>query len=156
VPQSATLIVNINTQQQTSCTNLDCLSTNKLLPMIRNQTNYLFCECCSRCRFQPYDCVIIYQTNWNTVVKYVQTRRDSYNNTRNQWHSRKGEGGTSPSNHVQTRPRQVLGFSQTRGVFLSPLDPDPTTYTVSQKKQDTKLLPITLPNIGRFTKFFHC
>ena len=24
------------------------------------------------------------------------------------------------------------------------------------KKQDTKLLPITLPNIGRFTKFFHC
>ena len=29
-------------------------------------------------------------------------------------------------------------------------------YTVSQKKQDTKLLPITLPNIGRFTKFLHC
>jgi len=24
------------------------------------------------------------------------------------------------------------------------------------KKQDTKLLPITLPNIGRFSKFFHC
>jgi len=29
-------------------------------------------------------------------------------------------------------------------------------YTVSQKKQDTKLLPITLSNIGRFSKFFHC
>jgi len=29
-------------------------------------------------------------------------------------------------------------------------------YTVSQKKQDTKLLPITLPNIGQFSKFFHC
>jgi len=29
-------------------------------------------------------------------------------------------------------------------------------YTVSQKKQDTKHLPITLPNIGRFSKFFHC
>ena len=29
------------------------------------------------------------------------------------------------------------------------------TYTVSQKRQDTKLLPITLPNIGRFSKFFH-
>ena len=29
-------------------------------------------------------------------------------------------------------------------------------YTVSQKKQDTKLLPITFPNIGRFSKFFHC
>ena len=28
-------------------------------------------------------------------------------------------------------------------------------YPVSQKKQDTKLLPITLPNIGRFSKFFH-
>ena len=27
--------------------------------------------------------------------------------------------------------------------------PDPVCmYTVSQKKQDTKLLPITLPNIG--------
>jgi len=24
------------------------------------------------------------------------------------------------------------------------------------KKQDTKLLPITSPNIGRFSKFFHC
>jgi len=24
------------------------------------------------------------------------------------------------------------------------------------KKQATKLLPITLPNIGRFSKFFHC
>jgi len=31
-----------------------------------------------------------------------------------------------------------------------------SNYTVSQKKQDTKLLPITLPNIGRFSKFFHC
>jgi len=24
------------------------------------------------------------------------------------------------------------------------------------KKQDTELLPITSPNIGRFSKFFHC
>ena len=22
-------------------------------------TIYLFCKCCSRCRFQPYDCVIV-------------------------------------------------------------------------------------------------
>jgi len=29
-------------------------------------------------------------------------------------------------------------------------------YTVGQKKQDTKLLPITLPNIGRFSKFCYC
>ena len=29
------------------------------------------------------------------------------------------------------------------------------TYTVSQKKQDTKLLPITFPNVNRFSKFFH-
>jgi len=28
-------------------------------------------------------------------------------------------------------------------------------YTVSQKKQDTKLLPITSPNFNRFSKFFH-
>ena len=28
-------------------------------------------------------------------------------------------------------------------------------YTVSQKKQDTKLLPITFPNVNRFSKFFH-
>jgi len=29
-------------------------------------------------------------------------------------------------------------------------------YTVSQKKQDTELLPITSVNIDRFSKFFHC
>ena len=28
-------------------------------------------------------------------------------------------------------------------------------YTVSQKKQDTKLLPITSLNVNRFSKFFH-
>jgi len=28
-------------------------------------------------------------------------------------------------------------------------------YTVSQKKQDTKLLPITSPNVNRFSKLFH-
>jgi len=28
-------------------------------------------------------------------------------------------------------------------------------YTVSQKKQDTKLLIITSPNVNRFSKFFH-
>jgi len=28
-------------------------------------------------------------------------------------------------------------------------------YTLSQKKQDTKLLPITSPNVNRFSKFFH-
>jgi len=28
-------------------------------------------------------------------------------------------------------------------------------YTVSQKKQDTKLLPITSANVNRFSKFFH-
>ena len=27
-------------------------------------------------------------------------------------------------------------------------------YTVSQKKQDTKLVPITSPNVNRFSKFF--
>jgi len=31
----------------------------------------------------------------------------------------------------------------------------PTTLWVN-KKQDTKLLPITSPNINRFSKFFHC
>ena len=29
-----------------------------------------------------------------------------------------------------------------------------SVYTVSQKKQDTKLLPITPPNINRFSDFF--
>jgi len=29
-------------------------------------------------------------------------------------------------------------------------------YTVSQKKQDTNLLPITSPNICWFSQFFHC
>jgi len=31
-----------------------------------------------------------------------------------------------------------------------------TNYTVSKKKQDTKLLPVTSRNIDRFSKFFHC
>ena len=30
-----------------------------------------------------------------------------------------------------------------------------TYYTVSQKKPDTKLLPVTSPNVNRFSKFFH-
>jgi len=30
-----------------------------------------------------------------------------------------------------------------------------TMYSVSQKKQDTKLLPITSPNVNRFSRFFH-
>ena len=29
-------------------------------------------------------------------------------------------------------------------------------HTLWAKKQDTKLLPITSPNINRFSKFFHC
>jgi len=29
-------------------------------------------------------------------------------------------------------------------------------YTVSQKKQDTKLLFVSSPNIDRFLKFFYC
>ena len=29
-------------------------------------------------------------------------------------------------------------------------------HTVSQKKQDTKLLPTTSPNINQFSQFFHC
>jgi len=28
-------------------------------------------------------------------------------------------------------------------------------YTLCLKKQDTKLLPITSPNVNRFSKFFH-
>jgi len=31
----------------------------------------------------------------------------------------------------------------------------PQKYTVSQQKQDTKLLSITSPNINQFSKFFH-
>jgi len=31
----------------------------------------------------------------------------------------------------------------------------PRKYTVSQKKQDTKLLPIISPNVNRFSQFFH-
>jgi len=29
-------------------------------------------------------------------------------------------------------------------------------YTVSQKKEATKLLPITFSNLDQFSKFFHC
>jgi len=35
-------------------------------------------------------------------------------------------------------------------------DTVPIVYTVSQKTQDTKLLPITSPNVNWFSEFFHC
>ena len=39
-------------------------------------------------------------------------------------------------------------------VLAHPVNHDHVNYTVSQK--DTKLLPITSPNVDRFSKFFHC
>jgi len=52
------------------------------------------------------------------------------------------------------------GTSQSRGLdrVRSPARLFATVQklpTVSQKKQDTKLLPITSPNVNRFSKFFH-
>ena len=35
------------------------------------------------------------------------------------------------------------------------MEPGGNKKTVSQKKQDTKLLPITSPNVNRFLKLFH-
>jgi len=40
-------------------------------------------------------------------------------------------------------------------MYQIPIQWDGRNYTVSQKKQDTKLLPITSPNVNRFSKFFH-
>jgi len=39
--------------------------------------------------------------------------------------------------------------------FLSHVENDFERYTLSQKKQDTKLLPVTFPNVNRFSNFFH-
>ena len=39
-------------------------------------------------------------------------------------------------------------------VLAHPVNHDHVNYTVSQK--DTKLLPITSPNVDRLSKFFHC
>ena len=67
-------------------------------------------------------------------------------------HSRREPLGTSSLGFLETRcPSCVkaLKFCQLMYMYAC-------SYTVSQKKQDTKLLPITLPNIGRFSKFFHC
>ena len=42
-----------------------------------------------------------------------------------------------------------------REVYL-PCQNTTNTYTLClRKKQDTKLLPITSPNVNRFSKFFH-
>jgi len=58
---------------------------------------------------------------------------------------RRRKEGSSPTANFWDRHCQDVLASSVRSY-----------YTVSQKKQDTKLLPITLPNIGRFSKFFHC
>jgi len=49
------------------------------------------------------------------------------------------------------------GASVSRFMAIRQMSPPASSvfYTVSQKKQDTKLLPITSPNVNRFSKFFH-
>ena len=44
--------------------------------------------------------------------------------------------------------------SNASNMYCIPAEPN-EIYTVSQKKQDAKLLPITSPNVNRFSKFFH-
>ena len=67
--------------------------------------------------------------------------------------------------HAPTASRRWSGGTRLRSLFSSRrrrrrnyescLRIRPRLYTVSQKKQDTKLLPITSPNVNRFSKFFH-
>ena len=52
--------------------------------------------------------------------------------------------------HIQIT-KKTLEFSST---VLSTLSQYLKYYTISQKKQDTKLMPITSPNVNRFLKFF--
>ena len=59
---------------------------------------------------------------------------------------------------VAIMSRQSLGLlvAGTRAPFvLSILCFAFLLYTVSQKKQDSNILPITSPNVNRFSKFFH-
>ena len=59
-----------------------------------------------------------------------------------------GTDGRTPDRYIDPEPHTVRAVSVITGYV---------NYTVSQKKQDTKLLPIlTSPNINRFSKFFHC
>ena len=59
---------------------------------------------------------------------------------------------------------RLAGWKQPPGARGHPLQPRllkrarpvlHSVYTPSQKKQDTKLLPITAPNVNRFSQFFH-
>ena len=54
-----------------------------------------------------------------------------------------------------TRTLKANIFIITEQKVAASLFPCAVIYTVSQKKQDTKLLPITSPNVNRFSKFFH-
>ena len=72
------------------------------------------------------------------------------------------ERGADGLHMVQLMPLPSQNL-MTRFTFLVPANRGCTgkaavkrVYTVSQKKQDTKLLPITSPNINRFSKYFHC
>ena len=71
------------------------------------------------------------------LFMYVQTSRHSI-----------GSGLFETEGGVQKTGSTILITFQLPQLVLS-------IYTVSQKKQDTKLLPITSPNVNRFSQFFH-
>ena len=62
--------------------------------------------------------------------------------------------------HSKQRSHSTKNDLRTNQLFLRPTHQFfhifSWLYTVSQKKQDTKYLPITSPNVDRFSKFFHC
>ena len=82
------------------------------------------------------------QNRWTDSIDRQNDKPINYNTTK---HLIKTE---NPQPHMQTFDKIKLN-KMVMHVHTK------TYYTVSQKKQDTKLLPITSPNVNRFSKFFH-
>ena len=75
---------------------------------------------------------------WRSVAKAIQQVVECYKNIsiRHEW--------CQPGGTVQICQCHLIAL-----LFLS------ARCTLCLKKQDTKLLPITSPNVNRFSKFFH-
>jgi len=60
------------------------------------------------------------------------------------------------NNNAVTAPRMTSALTNYFSVQLISFFTFSAGYTLWVKKQDTKYLPITSPNVNRFSKFFHC
>jgi len=100
---------------------------------------------------------LLVSMNWQSAVNWVKTR--SPNNYRQWWETLALYLACS---HHWVQGRRKVDWSKTNNCNDQPTVSEHwrhkncNTTPWVKKKQDNKLLPITSPNINRFSKFFHC